>query len=92
VIFLVWLAGVHLRMPATLPAAAGVTGRSVFDTDPVLLALEVLTAVVDGAAPAVLPLQGAENRRGVLRLAVVRGCFRRGGPYQLLLPVAVPIP
>ena len=53
VIFLVWLAGVHLRMPATLPPAAGVTGRSVFDTDPVLLALEVLTAVVDGAAAAV---------------------------------------
>ena len=53
VIFLVWLTGVHLRMPTTLPPATGVTGRSVLDTDPVLLALEVLTAVVDGAAAAV---------------------------------------
>jgi signal transduction histidine kinase len=52
-IFLVWLTGVHLRMPATLPPAAGVTGRSVLDPDPALLALEVLTAVVDGAAAAV---------------------------------------
>ena len=52
-ILLVWLAGVHLRMSATLAPAAGVTGRSVLDTDPVLLALELLTAVVDGAAAAV---------------------------------------
>jgi signal transduction histidine kinase len=56
-IFLVWLAGVHLRMPATLPSAAGVRGRSVLDTDPLLLALllalEVLTAAVVGAAAAV---------------------------------------
>ncbi len=51
-IFLVWVSGVNLRRAGTLPPAGAAMGRPVLDANPGLLALGILTAVVDAAAAA----------------------------------------